>query len=131
MQPIQQIRELRWPHGTPWGEWLVIHCPLPLLRFNAVLPNQQLQRYLRAFASWLGLNANDENTDISYNTRVELVEKHISDEGDEVGWTLTLKELENTYGGNLKATWYKKVCYSSNSRSRVSDCMPTRIMMLW
>jgi len=80
-----------------------------LLRFNAVIPNQQLQRYLRAFASWLGLNTNDKSTDISYNTRVELIEKHVNDEGDEVGWTLTLKELETTHGSNLKATWYKKV----------------------
>jgi len=131
VQPIQQIRELRWPHGTPWGEWPVIHCLLSSLRFDAVLPNQQLQRYLRAFASWLGLNTNDENTNISYNTRVELVEKHVDDEGDAVGWTLTLKELKNTHGSNLKATWYKKVRYSSNSRSRGSDCMSTRIMMLW
>ncbi|KDR73278.1 hypothetical protein GALMADRAFT_728139 [Galerina marginata CBS 339.88] len=89
--PIQQIRELPWPAGTAW-----------------ILPNQKLQRYLRAFASWHGLNSNDNNPKVSYNTRVELAEKLLNEDGDEVGWTLTLKNLVSSGRGTVKATWTKQ-----------------------
>jgi hypothetical protein len=89
--PIQQIREIPWPVGTAWA-----------------LPNRKLQRYLRAFASWHGVNTNDNNPNISYNTRVELAEKRLNKDGDEVGWTLTLKNLVSTGRGSVKATWTKE-----------------------
>ncbi|KAH8108050.1 hypothetical protein BXZ70DRAFT_32547 [Cristinia sonorae] len=85
--PIQQIRETPWPAGTAWE--------LPILK---------LQRYLRAFASWHGLNSNDDNPNVWYNTRVELVEKH----KDGNGWSLTLKKLVKTGNDRLKATWWKQ-----------------------
>ncbi|KAH8108051.1 hypothetical protein BXZ70DRAFT_903434 [Cristinia sonorae] len=85
--PIQQIRETPWPTGTSWE-----------------LPTWKLQRYLRAFASWHGVNANDENPNVWYNTRVELVEKR----EDGKGWTLTLKKLESTGNNTLEATWWKE-----------------------
>ncbi|CAA7263583.1 unnamed protein product [Cyclocybe aegerita] len=86
--PVQQIRELPWPAGTPWA-----------------LPNRKLQRYLRAFASWHGLNNNDNNPNVSYNTRVELIEKRYDADGKEAGWSLTLKELISTNNNKLRATW--------------------------
>ncbi|KAJ7449225.1 hypothetical protein FB451DRAFT_1287859 [Mycena latifolia] len=87
--PIQQITELPWPPGTPWH-----------------LPQRTLGRYLRAFASFHGVNSNDANPDIAYNTRVELVQKRYDEAGREYGWTLTLKRLERTGTGSSKATWW-------------------------
>jgi hypothetical protein len=68
-----------------------------------------LQRYLRAFASWHGVNVNDNSPNISYNTRVELVEKSFSPKGEEIGWVLTIKELVPTKHDTLRATWRKEV----------------------
>ncbi|KAF7304328.1 Dimethylaniline monooxygenase [Mycena chlorophos] len=89
--PVQQITELPWPAGTPWQ-----------------IPHQLIARYLRAFASYHGINANDANPDISYNTRVELVEKRYDEQGREQGWRLTLKRLERVAGNErrVKATWW-------------------------
>ncbi|KIM37614.1 hypothetical protein M413DRAFT_421803 [Hebeloma cylindrosporum] len=89
--PVQQIRETPWPAGTPWA-----------------LANEKLQRYLRSFASWQGVNANDNSPNISYNTRVELVEKNLSANGEEIGWALTIKELVPTKPNTLRATWRKE-----------------------
>ncbi|KAJ7717985.1 hypothetical protein B0H16DRAFT_1897773 [Mycena metata] len=86
--PIQQITEIPWPAGTPWH-----------------LPHRTLARYLRAFSSFHGVNSNDASPDISYSTRVELVEKRYDEEGRERGWTLTLKKLEKTLHG-ATATWW-------------------------
>ncbi|KAJ6617506.1 hypothetical protein B0H10DRAFT_2032715 [Mycena sp. CBHHK59/15] len=86
--PIQQITEIPWPPGTPWN-----------------LPHRTLSRYLRSFSSFHGINSNDESPDISYNTRVELVEKRY-DDGQERGWTLTLKRLERIGPHSSKATWW-------------------------
>ncbi|KAF8896754.1 hypothetical protein CPB84DRAFT_1848115 [Gymnopilus junonius] len=96
--PVQQIRELPWPAGTAWGMFDFILLSLP---------NQKLSRYLRAFASWHGLNANDNNPNISYNTRVELVEKRVNEDGQEQGWTVTVKNLADIDHSKLKATWTK------------------------
>ncbi|KAJ7875181.1 hypothetical protein B0H14DRAFT_2343374, partial [Mycena olivaceomarginata] len=52
--------------------------------------------YLRAFASFHGVNSNDANPDVSYSTRVEGVDKHHDNAGREQGWTLVLKRLERT-----------------------------------
>ncbi|PPQ80532.1 hypothetical protein CVT24_002655 [Panaeolus cyanescens] len=89
--PIQQVRELPWPAGTPWA-----------------LPNQKLQRYLRAFASWHGVNNNDDNPNVHYNTRVELVEKRYDSDGKDAGWTLTVKAVAPTERGTVQATWDKQ-----------------------
>ncbi|PPQ92470.1 hypothetical protein CVT25_009735 [Psilocybe cyanescens] len=89
--PVQQIRETPWPSGTPWA-----------------LHNSKLQRYLRAFASWHGVNNNDNNPNVSYNTRVELIEKRHNEDGEEEGWTLTLKELVPSGRDTLKAIWTKE-----------------------
>ncbi|KAJ6493974.1 hypothetical protein C8R47DRAFT_1012275 [Mycena vitilis] len=87
--PIQQITELPWPPGTPWH-----------------LPHRTLARYLRAFASFHGINSNDRSSDIAYNTRVELVEKRYDETGQERGWRLTLKRLERIGLNSTKATWW-------------------------
>ncbi|KAF8953876.1 hypothetical protein BDZ97DRAFT_572300 [Flammula alnicola] len=89
--PIQQIRQIPWPVGTPWA-----------------LPNRRLQGYIRAFASYHGANSNDDNPNVSYNTRVELAQKRFDKDGDENGWTLTLKNLVSTGRNTLRATWTKE-----------------------
>ncbi|KAF6752068.1 hypothetical protein DFP72DRAFT_905992 [Ephemerocybe angulata] len=83
--PIQQIRETPWPKGTEWE-----------------LPHAKLSRYIRAFASWHGVNANDGNPHAFYNTRVEHVERNAA------GWTLIAKELVKTEANTTRATWTKK-----------------------
>jgi len=73
--------------------------------FAAALPNQKLQRYLRSFATWHGVNSNDGNTNASYNTRLELATQK---EGG--GWSLTLTRLEDVrHGSNLRVTWIEEV----------------------
>ncbi|KAF7983562.1 hypothetical protein HWV62_21150 [Athelia sp. TMB] len=82
------ITELPWPAGTPWE-----------------LTHEMLQKYMRAFASIHGVNSNDENPRVSYNTRVELVEKHFREDGSEHGWTITLKTLARTGLNSYEVTW--------------------------
>ena len=55
----------------------------------AEIPRQNLQNYLRAFASCHGINTNDGNSLISYNTIVELTQKRYAEDGSWIGWTLT------------------------------------------
>ncbi|KAJ3523661.1 hypothetical protein NMY22_g11343 [Coprinellus aureogranulatus] len=83
--PVQQIRETPWPKGTEWE-----------------LPHEKLSRYIRAFASWHGVNSNDGNPHAFYNTRVEHVERSTT------GWTLIAKELVSTSTNTTRATWYKR-----------------------
>ncbi|KAJ2915831.1 hypothetical protein MD484_g4602, partial [Candolleomyces efflorescens] len=83
--PIQQIRETPWPKGTEWE-----------------LPHAKLARYIRAFASWHGINANDANPHAFYNTRVEHVER------SKTGWNLLAKELVKTEFNTTRATWTKR-----------------------
>ncbi|KAJ3565427.1 hypothetical protein NP233_g7645 [Leucocoprinus birnbaumii] len=64
--------------------------------------------YLRAFASWNQVNSNDDTTAVSYNTRVELVEKRLDASGKQIDWTLTTKKLEKIDGGANQATWNKE-----------------------
>ncbi|KAJ7248815.1 FAD/NAD(P)-binding domain-containing protein [Mycena rebaudengoi] len=87
--PIQQITEIPWSAGTTWH-----------------LPHRKLSRYLRSFASLHGANSNDQNTNVSYNTRVELVERRHDSVGRAHGWTLTLKRFEQTGPRSSKATWW-------------------------
>ncbi|KAK7049894.1 hypothetical protein VNI00_005324 [Paramarasmius palmivorus] len=84
---IQQIRETPWPEGTPWE-----------------LPRQLLQRYLRSFASLHGVNANDENPNVTYNTRVELVQKRKNGKG----WTVTLRKFTELGDGGYKENWWSE-----------------------
>jgi len=79
------------------------------IHLYAELSHQQLAKYFHAFASFLGMNSNDDNPRVSYNTRVELVEKQVDDKGKEAGWTLTLKELIKTGTGSVKAVWTRAV----------------------
>ncbi|KAG6831535.1 hypothetical protein H0H87_004861 [Tephrocybe sp. NHM501043] len=82
------IPELPWPKGTAWE-----------------LPHAKIGRYVRAFASFHGVNSNDENPRVSFNTRVELVEKRYNKYGEEAGWTLTLKKVVRTGLKSSKAVW--------------------------
>ncbi|KAF8993637.1 hypothetical protein BDQ17DRAFT_1368117 [Cyathus striatus] len=87
---LPSIREFPWPKGTPWE-----------------LPHQKIQRYVRAFASYHGINSNDDNPNVRYNTRVELAEEYYNDQGERDGWILTLKTVTKE-GGVTKATWTKE-----------------------
>ncbi|TFK70904.1 FAD/NAD(P)-binding domain-containing protein [Pluteus cervinus] len=90
--PVQQFTEWPWPIGTPWE-----------------LPHQLLQSYIRSFASWHGINSNDENPNAHYNTRVELVEKHHDSNGAEAGWRVVVKELVRIAPTKSKATWREEI----------------------
>jgi len=96
-----------WPTGTSWGVYLLLRTRELITSPPAkALPNQKLQRYLRAFTSWHGVNANDNNPNISYNTRVE---KSLNPRGKGVGWALTIKELIPTKHSTLRETSRKEV----------------------
>ncbi|KAF5371155.1 hypothetical protein D9758_004079 [Tetrapyrgos nigripes] len=84
----QQIPEFHWPEDLPWE-----------------ISAKQLQAYLRAFASYHGLNTNDENPNVFYDTRVELIEKRYVD-GKRHGWTMTLKEFVQTGPRSYKVKWW-------------------------
>ncbi|KAF5343912.1 hypothetical protein D9758_012108 [Tetrapyrgos nigripes] len=86
--PIFQIPDFPWPQSTPWE-----------------VPRQLLERYVKSFASLLGVNSNDESIDISYDTRVELVEKRYV-RGVEAGWTLTLRKFTQTGNSSYTETWW-------------------------
>jgi hypothetical protein len=69
------------------------------------LTHYQLRNYMRSFASFHGINSNDDNCNISYDTRVELVEKNFDIGGQEHGWTEVriaqlLLVLPVTYSGS-------------------------------
>jgi hypothetical protein len=51
------------------------------------------------------MNSNDENPCVSYNARVELVEKRLDSKGEEAGWTLTIKQLVKIGPRSIKAVW--------------------------
>ncbi|KAF9240430.1 hypothetical protein BU15DRAFT_45877 [Melanogaster broomeanus] len=78
-----------WPTGTNWE-----------------LSHYEFRNYIRAYASYLHVNSNDENPATAYNTRVELVEKRINAEGKEQGWRLWLKSLVSTGNNTSRATWW-------------------------
>ena len=73
------------------------------------VPHQEIQNYLRAFASWHGINTNDDNSHIHYNTRVESVQKRYAEDGSRTGWTLTVKELVKTSPNITRARWTTQV----------------------
>ena len=77
------------------------------------LPQETIHRYVRAFASWRGINSDDNHPDISYNTRVESVTERYTRASDgsliRRGWTLTLKKLVKTGDHTSKAIWWTEV----------------------
>ena len=75
----------------------------------AGVPQHKLQNYLRAFASWHGINTNDGNSRIHYNTRVESVQKSYAEDGSRTGWTLTVKELVKISSNTTRAKWTTQV----------------------
>ncbi|KAN0088857.1 hypothetical protein V8E55_005914 [Tylopilus felleus] len=90
--PMQQVNEFSqwpWPVGTQWE-----------------LSHYQVRNYVRSYASYLNINSNDQNPTVSYNTRVELVEKRINEAGQEQGWRLWLRSLEPTQNSTYRATWW-------------------------
>jgi hypothetical protein len=76
------------------------------------LPHELLQRYLRAFASWHGLNSNDISPNVSYRTRVE---RAVKIQGGE--WTLTLKRVTRVDEKRSKVEWWTEV----NSQALLSS----------
>lgn len=56
------------------------------------------------------MNSNDQNPDVSYNTRVERVAKRFDAHGAEAGWTLSLKRVVGTGRNPSKAIWTAEVC---------------------
>ncbi|KAG6840677.1 hypothetical protein C0991_005138 [Blastosporella zonata] len=78
---------------------------LPYEEVYHELPHAKIGRYVRAFASFHGANSNDDNPHISFNTRVEVVEKRYNEYSEEAGWTLTLKKVVHTGLQTSKAIW--------------------------
>ncbi|KAJ3773442.1 FAD/NAD(P)-binding domain-containing protein [Lentinula raphanica] len=87
----QELRELPWPSHTP-----------------LTLTQNHLQRYVRTFASLHEINSNDDNPNVSYNTRVERVEKRYDLDGKEAGWSLTLRKFIETGPNAYKIQWWKE-----------------------
>jgi hypothetical protein len=79
------------------------------MSFFADIPQQKVQNYLRAFASWHGINTNDGNPHVFYNTRVESVQMKYAEDGSRIGWTLTLKEVLKTSRNTTRAKWTTQV----------------------
>ncbi|KAJ7716349.1 hypothetical protein B0H14DRAFT_2643860 [Mycena olivaceomarginata] len=78
------------PPGTPWR----------------LSPQALLVRYIRSAYSFFGINSNDENPNVSYSTRVELIEKRFDEDGNEQGWKLTLKEFIRLGPSSCKERWW-------------------------
>ena len=60
---------------------------------------QKLQNYLRAFASWRGINTNDGSSHISYNTKVESVQKRYVKDRSRTDWTWKLHQIQQERRG--------------------------------
>ncbi|KAH7872534.1 uncharacterized protein C8R40DRAFT_1071740 [Lentinula edodes] len=100
----QEFRALPWPEQTPID-----------------INRTHLQRYVRTFASFLSLNSNDNNLDVSYNTRVERVTKRYNittstENGQqtktEAGWTLLLRQFTQTGNNSYKIRWWEEAIAS-------------------
>ncbi|OCF34401.1 hypothetical protein I316_03915 [Kwoniella heveanensis BCC8398] len=93
--PVQQIPGFPWP---PKARWRLHHT--------------DVRRYLRSFASWLGINVSDNSPDISYNTRVEAVRKRFRRGEDgtskQVGWTLVLRRYEQVGKGVYREVFWEE-----------------------
>ncbi|WWD04372.1 hypothetical protein V865_002441 [Kwoniella europaea PYCC6329] len=89
--PQQQVPGFSWPPGVEWASH-----------------HSKVQRYLRSFASWLGINNGDGNEDISYDTRVELITKHLNKKGKQIGWTLLLRKFIETDNGRYEESYWEE-----------------------
>jgi len=90
-----------------------------------------MRNYLRSFASFHGINSNDDNFNISYHTRAEHVEKHVANDGQERGWILTLKKFVKTGPNSSKATWWTEVLNTeANFQSNLSLTVRNSDLML-
>ncbi|KAH8813812.1 hypothetical protein DL96DRAFT_1625447 [Flagelloscypha sp. PMI_526] len=87
----QLIPEFAWPPRVPWATY-----------------HWHVGRYLRSFASWLGVNSGDGSPDVSYNTRVESVQKRYNAAGKHQGWTLLLRKFTKTNEITYKETWWSE-----------------------
>ena len=95
------------------------------------LPHQKLQKYIRGFASWHGVNSNDGNPHIFYNTRVESVQKGYAKDGSRSGWTLTVKELSKTSSNTTRATWTTQVWVVTHQvKPTTEECRRTSMRLL-
>ena len=89
---FSQVPGFDWP---PDASWVSSH-------FN-------VGRYLRAFASWLGANSNDNNPSFSYNTRVESVTKRYNHTGEHQGWKLLLRKFVKLDADAYEESWWTEV----------------------
>jgi hypothetical protein len=85
---------------------------------------------MRSFASFHGINSNDDNFNISYHTRVEHVEKHVANNGQERGWILTLKKFVKTGPNSSKATWWTEVILKPTFQSSLPLTVRNSNLML-
>ncbi|KAH8833644.1 hypothetical protein DL96DRAFT_452577 [Flagelloscypha sp. PMI_526] len=86
---VQQIPGFGWPANVPTATY-----------------QWHIERYLRSFASWLGVNVGDKNPDVSYSTRVESVEKRYNEAGKHHGWTLLLRKFVKTDEKTYEESWW-------------------------
>ncbi|KAE9385563.1 hypothetical protein BT96DRAFT_1026551 [Gymnopus androsaceus JB14] len=106
-----QFRELPWPDHIPISKTLDFWDPIfnDLTLLPPALTHNHLQRYIRAFASFHGVNSNDNSPNASYNTRVERVDKRYSSLNGtkvEAGWTLLLRKFIQTGTSSYKVRWW-------------------------
>lgn len=86
------------------------------------MTQNQISRYLRCFASFHEINSNDNNPNVSYNTRVELVEKHYDEvTGAQAGWKILLKKLERGSEEVYRTTWWTEVSHFPSIAMCLSD----------
>jgi len=111
----QQVPDFPWPPHEPWAShW------------------SSVQRYLRGFASWLGVNKGDEAEGregvIEFDTRVEQVEKRWI-EGKHKGWTLTLRKFTEKSGRYEDEFWTEVSCFLYDRPGRI-ELNPSTSMRL-
>ncbi|KAF9067741.1 hypothetical protein BDP27DRAFT_1225424 [Rhodocollybia butyracea] len=105
----QTVAKLRQDHqgvSPIWESLTAIGPKIHPMIFSSAPTNKDLQRYVRSFASFQGINSNDGNPDISYNTRVERVEKRYNVNGEGAGWTVTLREFIQTDADSYSIRWW-------------------------
>ncbi|KIY47033.1 hypothetical protein FISHEDRAFT_14423, partial [Fistulina hepatica ATCC 64428] len=85
---ITELSDVKYPKDSPW-----------------VLSAHRIQTHVRAFASFHGLNSNDDTNVTAYATRVERLDKAPGSPT----WTLTLRRLERLpETRRIKATWWSE-----------------------
>ncbi|KAJ7167640.1 hypothetical protein C8R46DRAFT_1093672 [Mycena filopes] len=104
----------RWRrHRAPRALWKSLTSNVPAFNGHPFapgspwsLPQKLLTSYIRSVYSYYGINSNDENRNVSYSTRVELIEKRFDADGAEQGWTLTLKSFTHFDSSTCKERWW-------------------------